>query len=131
MTVRLFDSAGSLIGTTTTDPNGLRLFSNLRSGDYRVEIDPTTLPYQAEIVPTYDLDGGTASPNGNSGVFPPAHEDRRDVDFGYDLPDTIDGTPYIETTASSLTAAPNASVTDEVRFTDVTGGIYTWTPTAR
>ncbi len=128
VTVTLLDGLGNVLATTTTDSNGLYTFPGLRSGDYRVAIDQSTLPYSASIVPTYDLDGGTTSPNGDSGNFPlGVNQDRTDVDFGYDLPDTVDGTPYIQTTISSQAAAPGATVTDLVQFTDVTAGTYTWT----
>ncbi|HNL97926.1 MAG TPA: SdrD B-like domain-containing protein, partial [Accumulibacter sp.] len=38
VTVRLLNSSGSVVGTTTTDGAGQYLFSNLTSGDYRVQV---------------------------------------------------------------------------------------------
>ena len=38
VTVKLFDSSNNLVATTTTDANGLYLFSNLPAGNYVVEI---------------------------------------------------------------------------------------------
>jgi protocatechuate 3,4-dioxygenase beta subunit len=43
VTVHLYDN-GTLVATTTTDANGRYLFDNVADGNYRIVVDPTTLP---------------------------------------------------------------------------------------
>ncbi len=75
VTVRLLDSSGTVLATTTTDANGNYLFSSLIPGDYMVEIVPpsgyvsstgtngsATGPYEAAPDPDNDVnndDNGT------------------------------------------------------------------------
>lgn len=76
--VRLYDSAGNLISTTTTAGGGLYLFSNLAPGDYYVEITPpagycsstgqwgsATGPNEGPLTPDPDNDVNNDD-NGNS-----------------------------------------------------------------
>ncbi len=49
VTVRLFDCDGNLLSTTTTDSNGLYLFSDLEAGCYEVVVDPTTAPEDCSV----------------------------------------------------------------------------------
>jgi hypothetical protein len=80
--LRLLDSHGAVLATTTTDAAGHYTFAVLHSGRYEVVVDPSGLP--AGAVPTYDLDGGTTDPDGRSGAFDLAvATDRVDVNFGY------------------------------------------------
>ncbi|MFK8025610.1 MAG: SdrD B-like domain-containing protein [Ilumatobacter sp.] len=69
------------IFTATTDADGRYLVENLPGGEYTVSVDSGTLP--AGVVPTFDLDGGTASPNGSWTGSLGEDEAKRDVDFGY------------------------------------------------
>jgi len=41
VTINLYDSAGNLVATTTTDANGFYEFSGLSAGDYSVEVSDT------------------------------------------------------------------------------------------
>jgi protocatechuate 3,4-dioxygenase beta subunit len=75
VTVRLLNTSGTVLATTTTDANGNYLFSNLLPGDYQVEIEPpagyvtstgtngsATGPYEAAPDPDNDInndDNGT------------------------------------------------------------------------
>lgn len=79
VTVRLEDSDGNIVATTTTDANGNYLFTGLKAGDYTVVIDETTLPDGFEA--TYDLDGiGTLH---EASVTLLKGQKNDDVDFGY------------------------------------------------
>ena len=55
VTVRLFNSSNTLVGTTTTDANGLYYFGNLTPDTYKVVVDSTTLP--TGLTNTVDPDG--------------------------------------------------------------------------
>ena len=66
--------------TTTTDTDGLYLFSDLPAGDYVVTVDASTLPPNA-IAQTYDADG-LATPN-ESSLTLGSGEDNLLQDFGY------------------------------------------------
>jgi uncharacterized surface anchored protein len=77
VTVKLLNSGGSVIATTTTDSNGYYLFSNLGPATYSVVISNVPSGY----TPTFDLDG-TSTPHKVSGPLG-SGESRRDVDFGY------------------------------------------------
>ena len=77
----VFGTADDETHTTTTAADGTYLVDRLPGGSYRVVVDPTDLP--AGLAPSYDLDGGTASPDGvwNGTLAEDGVE--RDVDFGY------------------------------------------------
>ncbi|MGB8861559.1 MAG: SdrD B-like domain-containing protein [Ilumatobacteraceae bacterium] len=76
----IFETADDLVLTSTTAADGGYLFANLPFGEYRVVIDPTTLP--AGLIPTFDLDG-TATPDIATRILDAALPDARDVDFSY------------------------------------------------
>ncbi len=79
VTVKLFDSANLLVATTTTDANGLYLFSNLPIGNYVVEI---TAPAG------YKSSTGTVG--SATGSAEPANSPANNVD-GYDNGTTVSG----------------------------------------
>ncbi|MDH6181893.1 hypothetical protein M2152_002075 [Microbacteriaceae bacterium SG_E_30_P1] len=82
VTVVLLDENGAELDTTTTGPDGIYTFPGYHSDTYRVQVDTTTLPFG--YAATYDLDGGTASPDSDSQNFTlDIDVDRTDVDFGY------------------------------------------------
>ncbi len=69
--------------TMQTDANGRYLVDRLPGGNYTVDVLESDPQFIAGLVPSYDQDGGTVSPNGVwAGTLGQA-EDRRDVDFGY------------------------------------------------
>jgi protocatechuate 3,4-dioxygenase beta subunit len=77
--VTLKDSAGVVLGTTTTDAAGEYRFGGLSAQTYRVEVTIST-----NAIPTYDLDGvGTAN---LAVVELGIGEERIDVNFGYRFP---------------------------------------------
>jgi hypothetical protein len=78
VTVKLFDSTGNLLATTTTAGNGNYSFNNLPAGNYRVTVDPASLP--AGTFATFDADG-VATPN-TAAITLAAGDTRTDVDFG-------------------------------------------------
>ena len=63
--------------TDATDVTGRYMVATLPAGDYRVSIDPATLP--AGYVPTFDADGGN---DRTATVALAPGQDRTDVDFG-------------------------------------------------
>lgn len=82
-TVRLLDSAGTVVDTAQTGADGSYLFTQLHSGDYRAVVDASTLGFPSNyvVLNTYDLDGTVDS---DSGVVSLGRgEDRARVDFGY------------------------------------------------
>ncbi len=82
VTVLLLDENGAELDSTTTGPDGIYTFPGYHSGDYRVQVDTSTLPYG--YLPTYDLDSGTTNPDSDSQNFALGIDvDRTDVDFGY------------------------------------------------
>lgn len=74
--VRLLDSNGMEITSTSTDSSGMYLFENLREDSYTVEVAGRN-----DLLPTFDLDGGLDS---SAVVALAAGEHRRDVDFGFE-----------------------------------------------
>ncbi|MEY2849546.1 MAG: hypothetical protein RI885_2213 [Actinomycetota bacterium] len=67
--------------TTTTSATGAWLVDQLPGGRYRVTVDSADLP--AGLAPSYDLDGGTASADGEwIGALGEA-DAKRDIDVGY------------------------------------------------
>ena len=79
VTVLLLDGDGRRLARQTTGPDGQYLFVNLVAGNYRIQVDPASMP--AGLEPTYDLDG-ISTPH--VAVCPlVSKESRFDVDFGY------------------------------------------------
>jgi large repetitive protein len=64
----------------TTGTDGTWTLGNLPPGEYSVAV--SSLPAGLTTA-TYDLDGGTATPNGDTGVALSSGQDRTDVDFGF------------------------------------------------
>ena len=79
VTVRLLDSTGNEVATTTTSGDGNYSFTGLRPGTYTVEVVTSTLPAGLDIA-TFDLDGGL---DGRTEVTLAPGDARTDVDFGY------------------------------------------------
>ncbi|MCP4089329.1 MAG: hypothetical protein GY746_06010, partial [Gammaproteobacteria bacterium] len=77
--VILYNGDGIKIAGTATDENGNYLFSNLPQGDYRVEVDTSTLPAGAILLADPDdvPDSLTDLPDQTA--------DNLDADFGYGL----------------------------------------------
>ncbi|MGB0838553.1 MAG: SdrD B-like domain-containing protein, partial [Chitinophagales bacterium] len=85
-TVSLYDENGVLVATTTTDPNGDYIFTNLPEGDYILEVEPVLVT--GETIGTFDQTALSLGEGTNL----------NDVNFGYDpLPTgTISGTSWID-----------------------------------
>ncbi|MBH0116753.1 DUF11 domain-containing protein [Salinibacterium sp. NG253] len=77
----IFGTADDETFTTATDSLGEYVVENLPGGTYRVTVDASTLP--AGMTPSYDLDGGSVTPNGVWQGTLAEDADKRDVDFGY------------------------------------------------
>lgn len=88
--LNLFDAAGNLIASTTTDTAGYYQFEGLCFGDYTVEIDETTVP--AGYFPTTSLVGDDRSVDSNvSPAYVSLSETTpsdQTIDFGYQSPCT-------------------------------------------
>ncbi len=79
----------------TTASDGSALVEHLPGGSYTVVVDASDIP--AGFVPSYDLDGGTLSPDGGWGPGPLGEsEDKLDVDFGYTGSGSIGGTVWFD-----------------------------------
>ncbi|WAB82259.1 isopeptide-forming domain-containing fimbrial protein [Microcella daejeonensis] len=76
-----FGTADDEVRTTTTAADGSYLVETLPGGLFRVAVDGSTLP--AGMTPSYDLDGGAATPNGSWQGTLAEGAAKRDVDFGY------------------------------------------------
>ena len=79
-----------------TDENGLYLVENLPGGQYTVDVDEADPDFLSGLAPSYDLDGGTAGPNGVWTGSLGEDQDRRDVDFGYTGTGTIGDTIWLD-----------------------------------
>ena len=75
--VTLTDASGTVIGTATTNVEGLYLFEDVAPGTYTVTVDTATLP--ANVAATFDADGGLDSES----VVTITTADDLDQDFGY------------------------------------------------
>lgn len=83
--------------SVTTDIDGLWVVTNLPDGDYRVDIDPASLP--VALAPTFDRDGvGTP----DSAIVPVDLDDKRDVDFGYSGSGHIGDTIWFDADGNGL-----------------------------
>ncbi len=92
-----FDTADDVVLTDTTDANGEYLFPGLPAGDFRVTVDTTDADFPAGVTPTFDRDGGTATPDGQTEeIGLTAGESVRDVDFGYAGGGTIGDTIWFD-----------------------------------
>ncbi len=82
----------------TTAADGSSLVDHLPGGTYTVVVDGSDLP--DGFVPSYDLDGGTLTPDGAWGPGPLGEsEDKLDVDFGYTGVGSIGGTVWFDSDA--------------------------------
>ena len=80
---------------TVTLADGSYLVENLPGGQYLVEVDDTAL-VAAGFEPSFDLDGGTATPNSAWSGALGEDEAKRDVDFGYTGTGSIGDTVWFD-----------------------------------
>ena len=78
----------------TTAADGTWGVPDLPAGDYTTTVNPATLP--TGMSATYDLDGGTATPDGVAPATLAAGQDRSDVDFGYRGSSSIGDTVWLD-----------------------------------
>ncbi|NOK83600.1 MAG: hypothetical protein GFH27_549305n176 [Chloroflexi bacterium AL-W] len=78
----LFGSSDDLITSTVTAGDGNYSFTDLMVGNYRVDVDESTLP--TDLSPTFELD---STLDGYIDVSLGTGEVRDDIDFGYQEPD--------------------------------------------
>ena len=86
--VNLKDSSNTVIATATTNANGLYEFSGLCAGDYRVEVDVSTLPADYVASPTLEGTDDTIDSNENNSLVSLLDDmsDAVSIDFGYNSP---------------------------------------------
>ena len=87
--VNLLDNSGNILGTTTTDENGMYLFSDLPLGQYIIQIDASTLPAEKQGNPAYDADGG--DDNMSTVLLTPEAPENMEQDFAYFTPTPLSG----------------------------------------
>lgn len=66
---------------TTTDANGAYSYGNLANGNYRLAVDPASLP--DAVSQTYEIDGVALGDLNNRSDFTINGANRADIDFGY------------------------------------------------
>ena len=101
VTVKLLNSSGTVIATTTTDSTGKYLFDNLAPGDYSVTVSGLPSGYTQ----TYDLDGTTTASKASFSLA--CGDDRRDVDFGYRA--SAPAAPFTTYTQGGWGASPSGN----------------------
>lgn len=133
----------NVVQTTTTDANGQYLFDNLPEGDFRVTIDPTTLP--AGLTQTADSDG-VATPDTSLVTLDSVTPSNLDQDFGYTGVGSIGDTVWLDLDNSGTSTVDAGEPVmagvdivivwtnpqgDDVTYTATTdvNGMYLW-PTA-
>ena len=98
----LFGTADDLnYGSQTTTAAGAYLFPNLPAGQYRVAVDPTTLPAGVTLN-TYDLDSGTVNANSTADTPLTAGQNLVTADFGYTGTGSIGDRVFFDTNADGL-----------------------------
>ncbi|WP_446011511.1 SdrD B-like domain-containing protein [Candidatus Electrothrix sp.] len=110
--VTLYNSDGTVAGTTTTNADGTYIFGDLSNGDYYTTVTPP-----AGYTQTYDYDSilnnnsGTLTVNGNTFIS--------DVDFAYQTGDnSIGDTLYVDLNGDGI------EQTGEPGISDVTVSLY-------
>ncbi|MBN1658646.1 MAG: DUF11 domain-containing protein [Anaerolineae bacterium] len=99
VTVWLYDSGNNLIATTTTNPDGSYIFSDLGDGSYYIVVDPSTLPYASSITWDQTVDPGGIPDDNTSGTYTLSGGTLvTDVDFAYHQEGdyTLGGTVYAD-----------------------------------
>ncbi len=105
----VFGTADDVLVRTETDADGVWSVPNLPYGDYRTTVDPASLP--ADLVATYDLDGGLDSTA--DATLDAATPDRDDVDFGYRGSAEIGDTVWIDLDADGVLDTGNPDPADD------------------
>ncbi|MCI5190443.1 MAG: hypothetical protein D3905_11780, partial [Candidatus Electrothrix sp. AS4_5] len=121
VTVRLYDSIGSLVGMAVTDANGHYEFGNLdKTATYEVRVDTDTLP-NGGVGLTNSVDPDNDGTLNRSTVDlsddPDGTDDGINIaqDFGYvaDLPNTISGTIWNDSNADGELTDGTSGMVDE------------------
>ncbi len=82
--------------TVSTDADGEWIVDDLPGGEYVVTVDELDPDFLAGLVPSYDLDGTTLTPNGSWSGTLGESDDKRDVDFGYTGTGSIGDTIWLD-----------------------------------
>ena len=113
VTVKLKNSGGSVLATTTTNGSGIYQFGSLCAGTYLVEVDGATVP-SGMVATTTNASGSTTSNDSNSNpatvVLAANNSSDLTIDFGFKtLPA---GTPNL--TINKKIRLPNGNEVDNV-----------------
>jgi len=121
VTVKLLNATGTVVATTTTDTAGKYAFTNLNPGTYQVtEVQPAGYYDSVDYVGSA---GGTLSGKDSiQSIVLTSGLDATDYDFSENLPVSISGSVYVETTGEAL-----AGVT--INLYNVTGELLIATTT--
>jgi fimbrial isopeptide formation D2 family protein/uncharacterized repeat protein (TIGR01451 family) len=122
--------ADDIVLTTTTAADGSYLFPNLPAGEFAVAVNEATLP--AGMQPTYDEDGGTATPDSSTPVSLAVGQNVDSVDFGYAGSGSIGDTVWLDGNADGVLDEDEAGiggVTVELVWTSPQGPVTMTTTT--
>ncbi len=105
VTVTLYDSGGNVLATTTTDGNGLYLFTDLPAGDYQVgfsNLPAGFTPAKQSQGTDRELDSDADQTTLRTGtVSLGVGQNRRDIDLGIVPPPTVEATTVVPTTTTT------------------------------
>ncbi len=105
-------TADDEVFSAVTGLDGKYLVEDLPGGQYVVDVDETDADFITGLVPSYDLDGGTSTPNGSSAATLGEDEDKTDVDFGYTGNGSIAQTVWFDQNLDGVVDANEAGIAD-------------------
>jgi hypothetical protein len=116
VTVTLYDSSGNVLATTTTDSNGLYLFTDLPAGDYQVgfsNLPSGFTPAKQSQGTDRERDSDADQTTLRTGtVSLGVGQNRRDIDFGIvPPPPTVEATTVVATTTTVFVSSGNLPAT--------------------
>lgn len=132
--LNLYSNVGgvlTLIGSQTTDTNGLYAFRNLADGDFVVRVVAATLPNQGATIATYDYDG-LSTKHKASVTLTEVNEVNNKVDFGYRGTGVIGDKVFVDSNNNGIFDGDDegiGSVKVTLTWTNPKGGEITMTTT--
>jgi len=100
------------VTVTQTDAGGKYVVTELPGGMYLVDVDESDAQFISGLASSYDLDGGTITPNGVSAATLGEDEDKRDVDFGYTGTGSIGDTIWFDQDLDGSQGVGEAGITN-------------------
>ena len=127
VTVDLFDNAGNVVATTTTDAHGAYAFTNLEEGTYKVRVRK-----EGPIVDLDQTEDPDATKDNTSGDITLELNDpiKENVNFGYISDNSISGTVYRDDNRSgALNSGESGYPEQTVQLLDKDGTVIATTKT--